>query len=131
MLREVLKNISEQPLVLALDIPATAKDNGQITTKYWGPNKISTLFKFPRIAPQTPRLFGDDWLSVIVGSWICAAARTAATREPRGSPLQLHTPITSNTIGKRLMSSSSAQYMWHLSANKNLYLIIFPIKLSI
>ncbi|MBI3739390.1 MAG: hypothetical protein HY258_10125 [Chloroflexi bacterium] len=59
MLRDVLRQIGYRHLILALDVPVVAKDNSQVTTKYWDPNKNIDFIQVPWESTQNdPSFFG-------------------------------------------------------------------------
>lgn len=60
MLKEVLNKIADHSLILALDIPKVAKDNSQITTKYWDPNNNIDFIEVPwGSTKDDPSFFGQ------------------------------------------------------------------------
>lgn len=59
MLQDVLTKIGDHSLVLALDVPTVAKDNSQVTTKYWDPNKNIDFVQIPwESTNNDPSFFG-------------------------------------------------------------------------
>jgi hypothetical protein len=59
MLRDVLGEIADHSLSLALDVPVVAKDNSQVTTKYWDPNKNIDFIQIPwESTSNDPSFFG-------------------------------------------------------------------------
>ncbi len=59
MLGDVLKQIARRSLVLALNVPAVAKDNSQVTTKYWDPNQNIDVIQVPwKSTANDPSYFG-------------------------------------------------------------------------